>query len=294
LKENNRLEQIRHVLTGAMIAGASEVLRVKTSGELTASYKDATELVTAADQASDTAIRKVLESSLPSIDAEITIVLEESGGAALPGDKEAGADPLDGTNPFACGSTSYSVQAHYMEEGSPQIGVLFQPELFLPVDSDEGCMGRLTWAIRGSGAFQQRSRYAGGQFAFDSQRAVKRNSYPETQRFVACIPLSARMRPDEKDRVLRILDSGLISVSTGVGAAGANIMMTIFGGQQVYANFGAGLDLDLIPPQVIAEEAGLTVWDINRERPRWATRKQPVIVAPNPRVAELFLHAAGY
>jgi 3'-phosphoadenosine 5'-phosphosulfate (PAPS) 3'-phosphatase len=277
-----------------VLAGAAEVLRVKSSGELATSYKDATELVTAADQASDSAIRKILESRLPAIDPEITIALEESGGAALPGPKEVGADPLDGTNAFACGSSSYSIQAHYLENGSPRIGVLFQPELFLPLGTGEGCMGRLTSAICGCGAFQQQSRYFEGRFALDSERAVRRNAYPETQRFVACIPLTARMKPDEKERVLRTLESGLISVSTGVGGAGANIMMTIFGGQQVYANFGAGLDLDLIPPQVIAEEAGLTVWDINRQRPRWATRKQPVIVAPNPPVADLFLRAAGY
>ena len=294
MERKRRLEQIRRVLADAVIAGAAEVLRVKTSGQLAASYKDATELVTAADQASDAAIRQVLESRLPSIDPEITIVLEESGGAALPGRKEVGADPLDGTNPFACGASSYSIQAHYLEDGSPVIGVLFQPELFLPLDPVEGCTGRLTWAIHGEGAFQQRSRYADGHFEFGSQRAVRRNSYPETRRFVSCIPLTARMKPDEKERVLRILESGLISVSTGVGGAGANIMMTIFGGQQVYANFGAGLDLDLIPPQVIAEEAGLTVWNINRERPHWTTRKQPVIVAPNARVAELFLSAARY
>jgi len=294
LERDRKLEQIRRVLTEAVIAGATEVLHVKTSGELTASYKDVTELVTAADHASDSAIRKILESRLPLIDPELTIVLEESGGAALPGRKEVGADPLDGTNPFACGSSSYSIQAHYLEDGSPEIGVLFQPELFLPLDSGEGCMGRITYAVRGAGAFHQRSGYDDGHFEFDSPRAVKRNRYPETQRFVSCVPLSARMKPDEKGRALRVLESGLVSVSTGVGGAGANIMMTIFGGQQVYMNFGAGLDLDLIPPQVIAEEAGLTVWGINRERPRWSTRKQPVIVAPNPRVADLFLSAAGY
>jgi hypothetical protein len=41
---------------------------------------------------------------------------------------------------------------------------------------------------------------------------------------------------------------------TGTGGAGGNVMMATLGGQHVYAN-GAGDDLDLIPPQVIAEEA---------------------------------------
>jgi len=70
-------------------------------------------------------------------------------------------------------------------------------------------------------------------------------------------------------------------------------MMVLFGGQDVYANFGAGDDLDLAPPQLIAEEAGLTVWGPDRRSPVWHVRKQPFIVAPSPRIAELFLSAAG-
>ena len=60
----------------------------------------------------------------------------------------------------------------------------------------------------------------------------------------------------------------------------------------VYANFGAGEDLDLIPPQVIAHEAGLTVWGLDRKLPVWHVRKQPFIVAPNDEIAERFLQAA--
>jgi hypothetical protein len=61
----------------------------------------------------------------------------------------------------------------------------------------------------------------------------------------------------------------------------------------VYANLGAGEDLDLIPPQVIALEAGMTVWGVDRTPPIWNVRKQPFIVAPNPKIAEAFLQAAG-
>ena len=89
------------------------------------------------------------------------------------------------------------------------------------------------------------------------------------------------------------MESGLIAASTGVGGAGGNVMITVFGGQHVYANFGAGEDLDLIPPQVIAEEAGLTVWGFNRRSPVWQVRKQPFIVASSPEIAEQFLQAAG-
>jgi 3'-phosphoadenosine 5'-phosphosulfate (PAPS) 3'-phosphatase len=70
-------------------------------------------------------------------------------------------------------------------------------------------------------------------------------------------------------------------------------MMAIFGGHEVYANFGAGDDLDLAPGQVIALEAGLTVWGSDRRPPVWHVRKQTVIVAPDDEIADQFLRAAG-
>jgi hypothetical protein len=87
--------------------------------------------------------------------------------------------------------------------------------------------------------------------------------------------------------------SGIIAAQTGTGGAGGNVMMIILGGQHVYANFGAGDDLDLIPPQVIATEVGLTVWGMDRKEPVWRTRKQPFVVAPSPEIADVFLRAAG-
>ncbi len=71
------------------------------------------------------------------------------------------------------------------------------------------------------------------------------------------------------------------------------MMLALFGGQHVYANLGAGEELDLAPPQVIAEEAGMTVWGTDRTPPRWTVRKQPCVFAPSDEIAEKFLQAAG-
>src|SRR5579871_3407965 len=133
-------------------------------------------------------MRRILESRLPEIDPAISIMLEESGGAPVPGPKEVGADPLDGTNHFACGGCWYSVQAHYLEDGVPKIGVVFQPEVFLPLDEDARCIGRLTWAIRGEGAFSRRSQLSDKGFELSAPRVLKRKQYTETKRFVACVP----------------------------------------------------------------------------------------------------------
>jgi len=86
-------------------------------------------------------------------------------------------------------------------------------------------------------------------------------------------------------RVLRVRREAL--------SAGANILMVVFGGQDVYANLGAGSELDIAPGQVIAQEAGLAVRTSSRRVPVWDVWKQPVIVAPSARSAARVLRIAG-
>jgi 3'-phosphoadenosine 5'-phosphosulfate (PAPS) 3'-phosphatase len=287
------LSDIADVLVTAVLSGAREILAVRTAGKIEAHYKDATELVTTADQKSDAAILAVFQKRLPGIDASISFHLEESGITGAPGAKIAGADPLDGTNHFAAGGTSYSVMAHYVEDGVPRVGVVFQPEVFLPLTETENCVGRLVFATRGSGAIVQKSEYRNKTFSLSQPRRVTKPAVPQIKSYVACVPTGSKMDAEGRERAARVHASGIIAASTGVGGAGGNVMLSIFGGQHVYANFGAGEDLDLIPVQVIASEAGLTVWDLNRRPPVWNVRKQPFIVAPSPEIAERFLQAAG-
>jgi 3'-phosphoadenosine 5'-phosphosulfate (PAPS) 3'-phosphatase len=274
-------------------SGAVQVLSVRGSGDFTGQYKDATELVTQADQRSDAAILSLFKSRFGALDPTISFRLEESGASGPQSPRWVGADPLDGTNHFAAGGVSYSVQAHYVENGVPLVGVVFQPEVYLPLSESGNCLGRLAYAIRDRGAFVQRTEFTGVDFVRGEARPVRKPALVEVRRFVSCVPLSTKMTAEEWNRAERVMESGIISVTTGVGGAGGNVMMTIFGGQHVYANLGAGEDLDLIPPQVIALEAGMTVWGADRTPPIWNVRKQPFIVAPNAQIAERFLQAAG-
>lgn len=278
----------------AVLAGAREVVSARLAGTVEASYKDEKELVTTADQRSDAAILAVFQERLTAIDPEISFHLEESGVTGAGGAKIAGADPLDGTNHFAAGGTSYSVMAHYVENGVPQIGIVFQPEVYVPLSESENCVGRLVSAVRGEGALIQRSDYrARNGFALSKPRRVVRRAAPQTRGYVACVPIGSKMDDEGRRRAIGVYNSGVVAATTGAGNAGGNVMLSVFGGQDVYANFGAGEDLDLIPPQVIALEAGLTVWGLNRCEPVWYVRKQPYIVAPSPEIAERFFAAAG-
>jgi 3'-phosphoadenosine 5'-phosphosulfate (PAPS) 3'-phosphatase len=130
ISENREvLEDILEILIAGVASGAVEVLSVRGSGEFTGQYKDATELVTQADQRSDAAILSVFESRFRALDPTISFRLEESGASGPQGARWVGADPLDGTNHFAAGGVAYSVQAHYVEDGVPLAGVVFQPEV---------------------------------------------------------------------------------------------------------------------------------------------------------------------
>jgi 3'-phosphoadenosine 5'-phosphosulfate (PAPS) 3'-phosphatase len=291
------LEQIAQILERAVLLGAAEVLALKRAGTVHAEYKDATELVTEADRRSDAAILNEFRTSLTPLDPEIVFHLEESGHTGTPNNagKVAGADPIDGTNHFACGGQSYSIQAHYVENGIPKIGIILQPEVYLPLSESDRPIGRIVRAITGAGADTARTEFIAPTqtFTLSERRRLTKSPNPSTKSYVACVPLSTKMTADEKARALRVYNSGLISVTTGLGGAAANILMTIFGGQQVYANFGAGEDLDLIPGQVIATEAGMVVWDLNGNPPQWeGIRKQPFLIAPDEAIARRFLNAA--
>ena len=124
-------------------------------------------------------------------------------------------------------------------------------------------------------------------------QTLKATPRPTTRNFVSCVPLSTKMAKEEWNCARRVIESGLVSATTGVGGAGGNVMLALFGGQHVYANLGASEELDLAPPQVIAEEAGMTVWGADRKSPVWTVRKQPCVFAPTDEIAERFLAAAG-
>ncbi len=288
------LHQIRDILIDAALAGGVEVLKVQRRGSVGAHYKDATEIVTEADRASDAAILAVFRDRFPGIDSSISFELEESGVTGTPGRRRVGADPLDGTAHFAAGGNLYSVQAHYIEDGVPLVGVVLQPEVYVPVGVADRPLGRLASAIRGEGAVTARTEFTGGRFQLTDERPLVKKAIPKTRTFLGCVPVTGKMTDAERAVARRVHDSGLLGGMTGTGGAGGNVMMTICGGQQIYCNFGAGDELDIAPGQVIAEEAGLTVWGTNRRSPVWHVRKQPVIFAPDEEIAERFVKAAGF
>jgi fructose-1,6-bisphosphatase/inositol monophosphatase family enzyme len=294
MTRDQRLERMRSVLTEAVLAGASRVLETRRGPAFARRYKAGLELVTLADERSDAAMAAVFARRLASVTPAVGWHLEESGRHDAAGVGRIGADPLDGTQPFASGGNLYCVQAHYTEHGVPLVGVVFQPEVYLPVALPRGGVGRLTWAIRGGGAWTRPSTYRGGAFVLGRRQAIPRHRRRPARALTACVPIGVKMTPAERRRATRLLVDPIVGATVGTGSAGANILMIVFGGQDVYVNLGAGNELDIAPGQVIAREIGLTVWTPARREPTWDVWKQPVIVAPTRAIADRVLRAAGF
>lgn len=292
-----KLDNILSVLIAACLEGGKAILTARHQGRVNGHIKYGKELVTEADILSNAAILKVFGDKFPLIDPDIYFHLEESGVTGEVSAKRAGADPLDGTNHFATGGNCYSVQAFYEENGVPLASVVFQPEVFVPLSVASECIGRLAYAKKGGGAWSERTIIGPESFKRFDPTKVEKPTLGNLSAYPACVPISTKMDEAELSKVVAVLKSGLVSVSGGFFGAGANVMACLFGGMLVYFNIGAGEDLDIIPPQLIAEEAGLTgltVWNMQRRSPVWNVKKQPVIFAPSVEIAGKFLDAAGF
>jgi 3'-phosphoadenosine 5'-phosphosulfate (PAPS) 3'-phosphatase len=197
-------EEILNVLTSAVTLGGAQKLDVRRHRTVDAEYKTTKELVTTADKKSDAAILSVFLARLPGIDPAISFELEESGPFGRASNKRVGADPLDGTNHFAAGGNLYSVQAHYLEEGLPLVGVVFQPEAYLPLEETNQCVGRIAFAIHGQETYMRRSLYKDPGFEFGDARPLTKQHLVKTQSYVACVPLSTKMSFRERECAVRV------------------------------------------------------------------------------------------
>jgi fructose-1,6-bisphosphatase/inositol monophosphatase family enzyme len=264
MSERRFLERMRTVLRDAVVAGASQILDVRADASNMRRYKANDELVTLADERSDAAMSAVFSERLTKVAPGVGWHLEESGRRhAEDAAAWIGADPL--------------------------VGVIFQPELHLPLHGRSGAVGRLVWAIRGAGAFVQRSNYRRRSFTLGRSQAIAMRPRRPPRALTACVSIGVKMTPDERGRAIRLLSDPIVGATAGTGSAGGNILMVVFGGLDLYVNFGAGNELDIAPGQVIAEEAGLAVRTVGGHPPVWDRFKQPVVVAPSAALADRVL-----
>lgn len=107
---------------------AGEIHIAKFDTPFSVRKKGAVDLVTEVDEASEAAIRKVLEKATPGF-----AVLGEEGGRTGLGEALWIVDPLDGTTNFAHGIPVFCVSIALMLSGQLSVGVVYDPmrdELF--------------------------------------------------------------------------------------------------------------------------------------------------------------------
>ncbi|MBR0459934.1 MAG: inositol monophosphatase [Victivallales bacterium] len=112
-------------------------------GQAEVFHKGRIDLVTVADQESESYIKEALHAAYP----EIGFHGEEGGGSVYDQGRLFVADPLDGTTNFVHGLPLFCVSIAYVVDGQPQAGVVYAPYF------DE-----FFWAAKGEGAWHDGRR----------------------------------------------------------------------------------------------------------------------------------------
>ena len=145
-------------------------------------------------------------------------------------------DPLDGTRDFVAKQDTFCVCIALIEDGKPILGVIHSPV------TDE-----LWWAEKGKGAHNRERQIHNARTNLTELIAVGSRSIPS-------------------DRMQRLYDVFGIAKVDRFGSA-LKFCKMAEGLYDVYPRFGPMMEWDTAAGQIIAEEAGCKVIDINTEQP---------------------------
>jgi len=134
--------QLLEVLVVTARAAGAEILRLVQAGFEVETKGDESP-VTVCDRAAEMIILRALEAAAPGVPV---IAEEEVAAGRIPahGDTYFLVDPLDGTKEFVRGGDDYTVNIGLIVDGSPRLGVVYQPAI-----------DKLWAGIVGSGAFAE-------------------------------------------------------------------------------------------------------------------------------------------
>lgn len=144
-------------------------------------------------------------------------------------------DPLDGTKSFIKGGDDYTVNIALVKDRSVELGVVYVP-----------AQGHLYWAFKGQGAYKDGTRLGGLQQKAESPVALVSRSHldPVTEEF---------------------LKLNAISETKGFGSS-LKLCLVAEGLAQVYPRFAPTREWDTAAGQILVEETGGTVLDIETRR----------------------------
>ncbi|MEZ4266032.1 MAG: 3'(2'),5'-bisphosphate nucleotidase CysQ [Myxococcota bacterium] len=221
-------DELRVATELALAAGAA-IERIRVEG-FAAERKADRSLVTRADLASESLIRRGLTAAFPS---DGLLSEEAAGIIASRSGRTWVVDPLDGTHAFVHGQPGYAVQVGLLDRGVPVLGVVYEP-LF----------DRLYQAVSGAGAWLSTPELGAPTRLQVSTRSAR-----------AEMPLitSTSMDADERQRLrdgLGLADAG------GLRSVGCKVGTLVRQVSDVYISEHPVHLWDSLAPLVVLQEAG--------------------------------------
>ncbi|MGB0893086.1 MAG: 3'(2'),5'-bisphosphate nucleotidase CysQ [Parashewanella sp.] len=228
---------VESIIDVAMQAG-TEVKAIFQQGNFEKCIKEDHTPVTSADLASHELIIKRLQSLTP----DIPILSEEDANIPLSIRQQWQrywlVDPLDGTGEFIAGSGDFAVLIALVENNKPTLGVVYAPMRDI-------CY----YAMKGQGAFK---REHGQQTQIISQHVKDQHSS-------LTIAVSRRQNPQT---VLSLFQSDYEHQLIRLGGAALKSCLVAEGKADCYVRIGPTGEWDTGAAQVILEEAGGTITDL--------------------------------
>jgi myo-inositol-1(or 4)-monophosphatase len=254
------VERILAWLEEAVLAGGEAIAHASPSASAKRTAKGQGDFSTAADEASEASICRVLRSKLPGV----TLVTEED--ASSHGNLNSRClivDPLDGTHIFGSGCEEWGITACYAEHGSVQAAVVAQP-----------AQKRIFTAARGKGCYLNQEPFR-----------IQAREAPHA--LVLALPLSHALSLMPFQRVISALQgANLIGTTRSLGCAVANTVEVLFGRVHAYLNLTGGKVWDLAACGLAVEEAGGEALSLDGKPLVWNTLSIPTVFAQSRIVSE--------
>lgn len=244
-------QAVASLLIDAALAGGAAIMPIY-QGPLTIREKADASPVTAADEAAEAAILKLLAKRAP----DIPVVAEEAvsrGRVPATGTRFFLVDPLDGTKEFIARNGEFTVNVALIEDGDPVAGIVFAPatgRLFLGIVGQSAREARVEQGTPGAWRdIAVRNPPAEGLTAV----ASRSHTGPETEAFLDEFPITGRI------------------------SAGSSLKFCLIaaGEADLYPRLGRTMEWDTAAGHAVLAAAGGSVTLTDGTRLRYGKRDQP-------------------
>ncbi len=229
-----------NVVTLAQEAGAA-IMKVYQKADIETTYKDDRSPLTEADLAS----HQIISIGLNQLTPDIPVLSEESRQVSLAMRQTWTrfwlVDPLDGTKEFIKRNGQFTVNIALVNQGVPELGVVFAPDL-----------DTIYWAAQGMGAYKQ--------IADQTPSLLQVRSYPEADLKVVASRSHAGPETEAFLAKLKTVCESVTALSMG---SSLKICLVAEGTAHLYPRFGPTMEWDTGAAQCVLEQAGGQLTDLN-------------------------------